>query len=51
MLGDAFSPYLIGALADSFKPYLNHARDPNPQERTTQILKKSYFQLIEKKFF
>ena len=24
MLGDAFSPYLIGALADAFKPYLKH---------------------------
>ena len=23
MLGDAFSPYLIGALADAFKPYIH----------------------------
>jgi len=25
MLGDAFSPYLIGAMADAFKPYMRHA--------------------------
>jgi len=28
MFGDAFSPYLVGALADSFKPYIQPTHDP-----------------------
>jgi len=28
MFGDAFSPYLVGALADSFKPYIQPTHNP-----------------------
>ena len=29
MFGDAFSPYLVGALADSFKPYIQPTHNPS----------------------
>ena len=28
MFGDAFSPYLVGSLADSFKPYIQPTHNP-----------------------
>jgi len=37
MFGDAFSPYMIGAMADAFKPYIHNRIDPNPQGLNTNV--------------
>lgn len=35
MFGDAFSPYIIGALADSFKPWISNSTIVPPDPVTT----------------
>ena len=41
MLGDAFSPYLIGAMADAFKPLINPTQVPLLLDRLHLLLPQS----------
>eukprot|EP00088_Acartia_fossae_P070919 TRINITY_DN9614_c0_g1_i12.p1 TRINITY_DN9614_c0_g1~~TRINITY_DN9614_c0_g1_i12.p1 ORF type:complete len:587 (-),score=117.68 TRINITY_DN9614_c0_g1_i12:765-2525(-) len=38
MLGDAFSPYLVGTLADSFKPYIQPTNMDDSTSKTSDLL-------------
>jgi len=43
MFGDAFSPYLVGALADSFKPLITGQSGPSVLQNTTEPTSSTLF--------
>lgn len=52
MFGDAFSPYLIGALSDSFKPLIaaGPTLDPNMALKQPTILDRTSYELTPQEY-